>query len=924
MKAILDPGHPTYVPHTWRSLPEQLWGIWRDLCRPMLKSIGVAEETRDSQLMELAIVDLLDLPARALQRIRGRRSVEKAHTGLENQMRFLSMNAQLPTGENRTGIESQEAVSEDQRKINKATTLVKEGHVRRAVRGMLSKGTVTVDERVIKALEELHPKGPNYIKQCPKSAPKMLKIDKELIKEIVKRELATGSAPGRSGWTGDLVLALVEDQECLDGIAVMTRTMINGEIKGKAKTRLLSSTLIALSKPDGGVRPIAIGEVFYRLAAMYVLKTVNETAKKALGPTQFALLPGGSEAAVVYMRVALHQHPQWTVMACDLKNAFNTRNRSQILETLYQHKELSGLWTFANWAYRSPSDLLVVDRGTIKKTISSAQGVRQGDPLSALLFALSMANMYNSTNEITGVKVVAVQDDVYFLGPKETIMLAWTHFNREIAKGTGLTINKAKTNVLVPEQTDVASITRAGLVPTDNYIKALGTILTRKDSTLRRWINQEVKTSHEQLFTLLKDKRMPAQIAFTLLRMCGVPRVLYWMRTTPPTASGDLAETFDELVMETASTILSIPTLDTMARKQLCLPVKKGGFGLRSMVQCADAAWTSGLAQAIQYCAPLTCDGRISETLTEIVENSIRRINMIAEYEALPPTMNEFWGKFTEEPANPGLQKEIMQLVSDQEYIIMMKEMEVMSNNTKKARWNAVQAPHAGLWISTAPSHHLFQLTDENFKTAARIRLGMMPHDGIRTCQCGTSLIGDPYHFLNCSLLLGTSTVRHNIILQALIRVAATLHTLVTTEPMIDHIDDSRTDALFMFRAKPAMIDVTVVNPLANSYIQEAQSTLGAAKKREKDKNRKYLQRAIEAKMLFFPFVMEATGGLGPQAEAFIQEFTDDILSGGTQGLVPGRVDIYIRKVVAFALCTGNGTLVAEGVKRSRARFEHY
>ena len=70
------------------------------------------------------------------------------------------------------------------------------------------------------------------------------------------------------------------------------------------------------------------------------------------------------------------------------------------------------------------------------------------------------------------------------------------------------------------------------------------------------------------------------------------------------------------------------------------------------------------------------------------------------------------------------------------------------------------------------------------------------------------TLTGDPNHFLNCKLLLGASTVRHNIILQALTRVAATLHTPVSTEPMIDHVDDSRTDAMFMFRAKPAMFDV--------------------------------------------------------------------------------------------------------------------
>lgn len=463
-----------------------------------------------------------------------------------------------------------------------------------------------------------------------------------------------------------------------------------------------------------------------------------------------------------------------------------------------------------------------------------------------------------------------------------------------------------------------------GLTFTNQYIKALGTILTRNTNVLRRWLVEEMQKSHGQLFTLLKDKRMPSQVAFTLLRMCGVPRVLYWLRTSPPEATYDLADKFDELILETASSILAIPSFDTMARKQLCLPVKKGGFGLRAMGQCTDAAWISGFAQAIQYCTSFINDGRISDTLISTVEESVGRINERIGYEALPPTVHEFWTRFTEEPATPGLQKEIMEKITEQEFINIMKAGGVSNSNMLNARWTGIQAKHAGLWITTTPSHYLFRIADEHFRTAARIRLGLTPHEAIRTCQCGTSLTGDPYHFLNCKLLLGTSTVRHNTILQALTKVATSLHTPVTTEPIVDHKDNSRADAMFHFRAKPAIIDVAVINPLASSYIRDAQVTLGAAKKREKNKNRKYLQRAVDSRLLFYPFVMEATGGFGPNAEAFIQEFTDDILCGGTQALVPGRVDSYIRKVVSFALCTGNGILTSEGIKRSRSRFEHY
>ena len=46
---------------------------------------------------------------------------------------------------------------------------------------------------------------------------------------------------------------------------------------------LLDSKLLALQKDAGGVRPIAIGEVWYRLAAMCAIEAVGKAAAASVG-----------------------------------------------------------------------------------------------------------------------------------------------------------------------------------------------------------------------------------------------------------------------------------------------------------------------------------------------------------------------------------------------------------------------------------------------------------------------------------------------------------------------------------------------------------------------------------------------------------------------------------------------------------------
>ena len=92
--------------------------------------------------------------------------------------------------------------------------------------------------------------------------------DDQLVKLL--SQLVNGSAPGPSGWTFEMVKTLSSDPECLSGLALLLQDITNGTLPRSIKPFLLSSNLIGLDKNQGqSVRPIAIGEVFYRIGEIY-------------------------------------------------------------------------------------------------------------------------------------------------------------------------------------------------------------------------------------------------------------------------------------------------------------------------------------------------------------------------------------------------------------------------------------------------------------------------------------------------------------------------------------------------------------------------------------------------------------------------------------------------------------------------------
>ena len=526
-----------------------------------------------------------------------------------------------------------------------------------------------------------------------------------------------------------MVSVLAADAECLIGIARILQDIIAGTLPHSLKPFLLSSTIIGLDKHNGtGIRPIAIGESFYRLACYKALRQDINSIIQILLPIQLGVsVSGGCEAIIINLNLVLEEGARMisrqtgsavAALVIDFSNAFNTISREAVMKALYSHRSLSHLWSLVNYAYADPTDLYAQDDDhSVTPRLVSSEGVRQGDPLSALLFALGIHPVYKQTlSAHPNICGAAILDDFTMVGTPDELILAYQTL-RDRSAIIHLKIQPDKSKLIYyhedidPLSSSVKNFLHLeGIQLVDTATSVLGAPVGLEEDRMKL-VKQMVDIQIGGMKILLHD-HLPAQEAIMLLRMSSNHKMDYLLRCVPPSIIQTQAARYDAAVIDTFTSKLDLssqlanPSMDSQAIIcQIQKPISDGGFGLTSAESLSHRAFISSVAATTQSSMSLTLFSpprarhspastiSSSSTLHAQVTNSLNHIQQqisSQDYNALlPQTTDAFFHEFGKKRRSSssqimytsyGLQRDLSEALHKRQRTMLMDDITAIDN----------------------------------------------------------------------------------------------------------------------------------------------------------------------------------------------------------------------------------------------------
>ena len=497
---------------------------------------------------------------------------------------------------------------EEGRAERETISLVMQGELSRAIQKLESGAMAIPGPEVLDELVRLHPEPTPGFERPPDPGVPAMTLNRDIFEQFVQ-ELPRARAPGTTQLR-HMHLQSVIQHGGKDALYDLCNDILRGGVPADLQPFFAGARLFALEKAQGGIRPIACGEVLRRLVASMAAKQMRAGLLEyfAPGPEDGVQRPaqlgvgarGGSDVMVRGIQTALDAHPNWVCMTVDYTNAFNAGSRAVMLQEVA--KRFPSLYPFVRSCYALNPCMTYAVGAQLYKVLSQ-EGCQQGDPLGSALFALLLqpilARLMRDHPDLP--MLVSYLDDTVLLGPPQVVAEAFTTLVRLGGEMAGLQVNPSKCAVWAPREDTSLRFFPLMIVGASGRrlrgVIVLG-IPVGSDDFVREKI-QEIVTGKALVLSSI-DKMRDPQIAHLLLSFCVRPRVMHLLRVCKPDLCRDAMKGFHDRVMQSyagpTAAVMVGPPLDHVARQWAETPCRYGGAGLVRPDRIAESAYLGSFA----------------------------------------------------------------------------------------------------------------------------------------------------------------------------------------------------------------------------------------------------------------------------------------------------------------------------------------
>jgi hypothetical protein len=715
------------------------------------------------------------------------------------------------------------------------------------------------------------------------------------------------TAAGCTGWSNEWLRLIGDDRTDPEYTHTVTppslmhvafsaffNKILQGRVTGEGRELLVTARLIMIPKPQGGLRPIRIECAIMRLMSA----TAAALARVIIAPTLRPIQLGGGLRCGVEIGARLLDAAYSrddTVISVDITNAFNSTRHRVMWDGLAE--KFPSILRYFRMKHGTPSRMIGNDGKVVAWTRT---GVGQGDPWGGLFFEVGVhpallelaekvkkvetyLNHTRSNPILRPGAVSAYEDDTQIRGEQDVMFAVAPHIKGIFGKH-GFEVNVSKSTITgtqsecydPPEDFRIAS----------NGLIALGVPVGNLDFT-KDIVTSSVKSMEPPAAAL---QLLKPRTAVQLLAHCINPKPAFLLRTaTNMEVIQRAAAQFDDSMVAAIAAVFRLPITVELANR-VFLPLRFGGFGLTRHYGMATEK--NQILSRTAYIAFLT---QHHPSELEAAQNtfslSVVRLGCVEGLEAATEITGLMMETLTEKTCSAVLGTG-MRKAQKKIYANMHIELLAAGQYSKAAWFLSAATSSTAYLLSTAGMEYEQYFGVAEFRCAGRNTLGFGPLDATpgerRTCHCGYeyALLEEPFHGMSCANTKGYRTKRHNEIRDLLFKLVKKRHPAVTPQQLQVEANVGqyaggergvRADITWVHEAEKLIIDIMVIDPGCQTYVKPPvlsfQSNERAAVWAENIKRNHYSKVVIPAKLnahSVIPFVVEASGRLGPAALAFV------------------------------------------------------